>query len=248
MDEQIKTVMDSIEGPLYFRIKETIKDGIKTGVFNPGDMIPTEEKLIETFEVSRVTIRRVISELVAEGVLERGFSKTPRIKKDYLSRNLNTYSGLTDEFTRRGFKMSAYIHRAEIIQADKSLADRFAVEKGTELLYVERVRYANSDPLLLNNLYFKSSLIPGFDPYRLVNESLYHILETEYSLKIARADQKITSVLSSNKQTALLELTEKTALLHVESLGRLENGEIVEFSDNYYIGSRYSIEFTAFKN
>ncbi|MGI6072319.1 MAG: GntR family transcriptional regulator [Lachnospiraceae bacterium] len=240
--------MENYRGPLYYRVKETIKEGIHSGVMKPGDVIPTEEKLIEAFGVSRVTIRRVISELVDEGVLEKDFSKTPRVKKDYLHRNLNTFTGLTDEFSRRGLKMSSYIHRTDIIQADKSLADRFGVDKGTELLFVERVRYANSDPLLLNNLYFINELIPGFDPYRLVSESFYNILEKEYSLKIAKSNQTITSVLSSNKQTALLELTEKTALLHVESLGYLENGEVAEFSDNYYIGSRYSIEFTAFKN
>ena len=247
MEELIRTAMENTRGPLYYRIKESIKAGINGGFIKPGDVLPTEERLMEFYGVSRVTIRRVISELIEEGVIEKDFSKTPKVKKDFLNRNLNTYNGLTDEFSRRGLKMSSYIHHTEVIQADKNLAERMEVEKGTELLYVERVRYANSDPLVINRLYFLNELIPGFDPYRLVNESFYAILESDYSLKIARADQKITSVLSSNKQTALLELSEKTALLHVESLGHLENGSIAEFSDNYYIGSRYSIEFTAIK-
>lgn len=60
-------------GPLYYRIKEDIKDKIDKNEYRKGQMMPTEKELCQEYGVCRVTVRKALEELITEGVLERGF-------------------------------------------------------------------------------------------------------------------------------------------------------------------------------
>ena len=72
---------------LYTKIEETIATEIAQGDYRPGDQLPTEDALLERFQVSRITVRRAIQNLVTRGLLEirRGlgtFVLSPRIEAD----------------------------------------------------------------------------------------------------------------------------------------------------------------------
>lgn len=57
--------------PLYRQLKEILKEAIRRGEFRPGDRLPTEMELCETFGVSRITVRQALNELANEGFLYR---------------------------------------------------------------------------------------------------------------------------------------------------------------------------------
>ena len=95
--------------PLYFTIKESIKNKVNTGVYRPGDVLPTENSLCEEYGASRVTIRRSIKELIDEGVLERGHGKTARVVCESVPRSLNRLGGLKEQLSAAGIKCSAIV-------------------------------------------------------------------------------------------------------------------------------------------
>jgi GntR family transcriptional regulator len=73
---------------LYARIEETIATEIALGEYRPGDQLPTEDELLQRFQVSRITVRRAIQHLVSRGLFE-------------IRRGLGTL------FSRRGLKQSS---------------------------------------------------------------------------------------------------------------------------------------------
>ena len=69
------TKLSSDKGPLYLQIKEIIEDRIIHGIYTIGNYIPTEIEFEEEFNVSKVTVRAAIKELVTLGYLERKSGK-----------------------------------------------------------------------------------------------------------------------------------------------------------------------------
>lgn len=230
--------------PLYFIIKEDIKDKIFSGQYEPGDMMPTESTLCDEYKSSRVTIRRAIDELIQENILERGFGMTARIKSMPVPRSLNRLGGLHEELTESGIMCFSYILNNEIITADKNLSARLNIEQGDEIYKIDRLRYANSNPLCYQIIYIPARHCPDLDTNKLTKGSLYEMIEKDYKLKISYATQKIHACMANYKIAALLELSDITCMLKVNRTTYLDTNECIEYSENYYVSDRYELSMT----
>ena len=145
--------------PLYFTIKEDIKNKVHTGVYHPGDVLPTENSLCEEYGASRV---------VCESV----------------PRSLNRLGGLKEQLSASGIKCSSFILDSEIVRAEGKVGEAMKLPPEESLYKIERLRYANGKPLCYQLLYLPVRLCPDLDVQKLVNTSLYEIIEKEYGLKI----------------------------------------------------------------
>lgn len=230
--------------PLYYTIKEDIKNQINNKEFNPGDFIPTESDLCEKYKVSRVTIRRAIEELVEEGVLIKDRGKTAYVANKAIPRSLNRLGGLHEELTKAGIKCASYILNSETVKAEEWIAKKMEIDIDTLLYRFERLRYADGNPVCYQIVYLVKSLCEDINIRELATSSLYETIEHKFHLKIDYAEQTISSVLSTYKQSALLELPERTCMLCVKRTTFLEGTKCIEYSESYYVGNRYSLTMT----
>ncbi len=67
--------------PLYARVKAHILDNIQSGAWEPGRRVPSENELVESFRISRMTANRALRELMAEGFLSRVPVSAPSSRK-----------------------------------------------------------------------------------------------------------------------------------------------------------------------
>ena len=230
--------------PLYFTIKEDIKNKVHTGVYHPGDVLPTENSLCEEYGASRVTIRRSIKELIDEGVLERGHGKTARVVCESVPRSLNRLGGLKEQLSASGIKCSSFILDSEIVRAEGKVGEAMKLPPEESLYKIERLRYANGKPLCYQLLYLPVRLCPDLDVQKLVNTSLYEVIEKEYGLKILDAVQEIQARMADYRVAALLELAELSCMLQVSRTTFLDSGACIEYSDSLYVANRYKLSMT----
>ncbi len=232
------------KGPLYFVVKEDIKSTIESGELKPGDVLATENELCQKYNVSRVTVRRAISELVSDQVLERGFGKSALVSRKAVPRSLNRLTGLFEELKSQGIKCSSYVLSTKVVAADKELAAKIGLEEQVKLRQIERLRYADGDPLCYQNMYIPEEMCVNLDTSKLVNNSLYYLLEADCGVSIASAEQTITSVMSGMRIAALLELHEDSPMLKTVRHAYDKDKHCVEYSESFYVGSRYKLNMT----
>lgn len=232
------------KGPLYYIIKEDIKDKIQAGKLKPGEILPTENRLCEEYGASRVTIRRAINELISENVLDRGFGKTATVKCETVPRSLNRLGGLHEELEKAGIKCSSFILSTSIIEAPPEIAERMSVKSLDKLMKIERLRYANGQPLCYQVLYLNHQLCKDLDVKELASRSLYAVLENEFGIKIDTATQTIKAVMATYRIAALLELPEQTCMLQVNRTAYTDTGECLEYSESVYVSNRYTLTMT----
>ena len=143
---------------LYAEIEEAIATDIARGEYRPGDQLPTEDELLQRFQVSRITVRRAIQNLVSRGLLEirRGvgtFVLSPQIKAE-----LTKLTGFVEDMNAAGRKATARVVSQGVIAASARVAERLQLTKGTKVMQIKRVRLADDMPISFDETYLPSPL------------------------------------------------------------------------------------------
>ena len=118
--------------------------------------------------------------------------------------------------------------------------------EGESILYIHRIRLADGKPIVEQKMYIGEKLCPGFDANRLKDSSIYDILENDYQIKMDHSDVVIDTKLSTAKQSEYLDIPHRSPLLYVTNSVYMEDGNMLEFSENYYVSSRYKYSLTLY--
>ncbi|MEC2451401.1 GntR family transcriptional regulator, partial [Bacillus cereus] len=130
----------------YKQIADVLEQNIRDGLFNETKKLPTEEALMNRFEVSRNTIRKVISQLVNRGYIFQvqgsGMFLRETSVTDYI--NLGSLRGLTKNLVSQNIETK--VLELEVIDADEEIAKQMQCEAGTRLYFLKRLRIVDAKP------------------------------------------------------------------------------------------------------
>jgi DNA-binding GntR family transcriptional regulator len=227
--------------PLYHQLHEILRDTITHGGWKPGDMIPAESDLMQAYGVSRTTVRQVLEKLVSEGLIYRQQGRGSYVAHPTLDQVLTRIISFTEDMRQRGFEPGTRVLSSGLIPASPEVATQLAVERGEELVHLQRLRLADGESLSVEESYLVHRYCPGVLQHDHTVNPLREILEQQYGLRLARARQVIRSVQASGAIAHLLAVRPGAALLFIERVSFSDRGIPVEFLQIYYRGDRYSL-------
>lgn len=200
--------------PLYYQVKESLLEKIKRRQFNVGDLIPSESELQESYQVSRITIRRAVQELVQEGHLYTQQGKGTFVSKPKASQELNLITSWAETVTALGMHPESKIIHFSEEQASLNIANMLDVPIDEKVLRIERVRFADNEPICIMTNYLVPEFMPGLLQKGLQGESLYEILERKYNIVLSRAEETVEARAAKTKEAALLNIRRGAPLLY----------------------------------
>lgn len=233
--------------PLYYQIADDIKRRIADDELKPGDKLPTEQWLIEAYGVSRITVRRALSELIADGTVERTRGYGPVVAQPKLNRQVLRLTGLHEELAKAGLAPTSKIHGVARKPAQGTVARQLGLEEGETVLSFHRLRLADGQPIATQVIYMPDALCPGLDPNRLERDSLYRIIEQEYGLVIDYANQTVGVKVPGRRLAEELQLTECVGLLQMSRTTYLKTRQAIEYTQIYYVPGRYEISMSLYR-
>ena len=229
--------------PLYQQLQRGLREAIEKRILGPDDALPSERQLAEDLGVSRITVRKAIDGLAAEGLLVSrqgsGNFVCTRIDKNFAK--LTSFS--EDMRARGRTPRSVWLKRSEgTVTPEESL--KLALSPGTLVYRFHRLRFADDEPMSIEFATIVASFLPSLEA---VEDSLYDALERAGNRPV-RALQRLHSTLLSAEQAKLLKARAGDAGLSVERLGYLRDGRAVELSQSFYRGDTYDFvaELSAF--
>ncbi|MCM3737483.1 GntR family transcriptional regulator [Bacillus cytotoxicus] len=228
--------------PLYIQVKLDIKNKIEEGKWGIGEKIPTEGELCSFYDVSRVTIRQAIDELVNDGYLEKKRPKGTYVL-DYLANSvpagLSTYvKSFTNEMKERGLNVSTLFADIKLTKADEHIAKLLGVKEGDEVILLRRIRGINGVKIGYFKTYMKPNMKISLNP-KDYYESLYALLE-EKGIIVAQVKEKLSALRSTEEIREMLEVTQDCPILRRIRYAYKSNGDFIECSECYYNGDEYS--------
>lgn len=229
--------------PLYHKIQNYILDLIKDNKLKEGDIIPTEMELSNMFNMSRPTVRQGLNTLVSEGYLKRLKGKGTFVTKPkILQENTRFLESYNREMHKKGFIPETKVLEISIKICPESLLDRLGVNEGDKIIKLTRLRYAYAreeynKPILFTTVYIPYNKIPNLIMYDFEKRSLYEVFE-ENNIYIKKVIREIEAKLSNKETSKLLDIKEGSPIHFLSSVGYLEDGSVVEYSESIYPGER----------
>ena len=224
-------------GPRYQQLRRHIAAAIGAGELTPGEHLPPERDLAERAGVSRVTVRKAVAQLVAEGLVEQrqGAGSFVRAPAERLQQSLSSLVSFTETMQARGIVSTSRIldrgiftpHPAEIVGLGLSPQEKVA--------RIERLRSAGETPIALERSSLPRDILPRPEA---VQQSLYEVLRRDGTAP-TRALQRVTAENLSAEDAALLRLPEGAAALRIVRTAYLASGRPVELTSGLYRSDIY---------
>ncbi len=240
---------DDAPVPLYYRIREDLRELIDSGQLRPGDRLGSERELSEHYGVSSITVKRAVLDLAGDGLLYRVPGKGTFVSQPKMERDLSRLTSFTEEMLHHGLKPNSRVLDARIILASGSVAKNLDLSPGEKVIALERVRFANGEPLMLEKTFLPDRLFPDLLSEDLATQSLYHFITEKYGVTLVKARETIEPVIISDKEAHNLAVEAGAPGLLLELIAYTEGGEPVEYTKAIVRGDRckYYIEMAGFR-
>jgi GntR family transcriptional regulator len=227
--------------PIYYQIEEGLKELIAREELKPGDVVPSERELAERYNVSRMTVRQAINNLVNDGYLVRKRGKGTFVANSKIEQGLQGLTSFSEDMRARGMNPSSKLLEFNLIQAPATIAAKLAIDEGESIYEIKRVRLADDIPMAYEMLYISQHLVPGLTK-EVVSSSIYDYIENTLNISITKGEQSLEASVARKNEAAILQIKEGAPVLLIERTSYMDNQKPLEFVQSVYRGDRYKFK------
>lgn len=227
--------------PKYHQIYLVLREQLAEGRFAAG--LPGEVALAGQFGVARITVRKALEQLAAEGLIERarGRGTVPRNAPAAPNERRAQLTGLLDNLVSMGLQTKVQVVSCDTVPAAEAVAQALQLAPGTPVQKAVRVRSTKAGPLSLITTHVPAALATGFGKRELAKQPILVLLE-QSGVRIGRATQTISARLADAASAGHLGVAVGSALLAVTRLIFDQDERPVQWLHGLYRPDRYQYE------
>ncbi|MFB5674206.1 UTRA domain-containing protein [Paenibacillus terreus] len=228
----------SSQSPLYLQLKQIIKEDISRGVYKAGQKLPPEAEIGKTYGVSRITVRRAITDLVEEGILHSQQGKGSYVRELKEKRELISVGSFSDITTTSGKTPSSQILSNIVIEADEKLADTFKIRENDPVLKLHRLLFIDNQPFIIETSYFPLGILPDLEKHIGESPSTYQILKNRYAIEPTYSEKTLEMILSTEYESNLFHCDRGTSLYLLDKISYDQEDRPIHYSQSIYMASK----------
>ena len=223
--------------PKYSQLRTILLDVLAEAAVD--DPAPSERELMARFGVARMTVRKAVDHLVAEGRLYRVPGKGTYVARPKIDMPLRL-SSFTDDMRARGLHPGSRELDRRVVRAGRTLAASLQVGIDAEIVLLERLRLADDVPMAIERCHVPAAVAPGLATADLTNRSLYAYLEQEHGIVLDAGEQLIEATVIDPADARVLAIPPTSAVLLL-SRRSSSRGVPVEYVVSTYRADRYQL-------
>ncbi|GIG90443.1 GntR family transcriptional regulator [Plantactinospora endophytica] len=204
-----------------------------------GSRLPSEKDLAARFEVSRMTVRQALDALAGDGRLERIPGSGTFVRRPTVAMGPNLTS-FTEDMRSRGLRPSSRLVAIEEVAASPEVALDLGVEADTPVIRLERLRFADDEPMCLEDAHLPARfqrILDGAD----LEGSLHEVL-AQAGVVVAAARRRVRAVPAPSRDAQLLGLPEHAPALEIVDVFYDGNRRPAQRSRSRYRHDRYEVK------
>lgn len=215
--------------PLYYQLKEHIKDAILRGQYKPNDKLPTEEELCQQLSISRPVVRQAYDELIKEGLIGRKKGSGTYVKQQANKDSL-FYDFVSFSFEKN---IDDLAKNSKIVKIDRIIDEkinmRLNIPAQNEVLHVVRVIHDMERPEAIIESYIPCLYFSHLENYIFmsIDKAILDVIETMYGIYIQKANRILTAMRITKEKADFLHCYEGSIVFEIETKYQDGFGRIV---------------------
>ena len=228
--------------PIYLQIEDWIRQQIQSGAWAEHHQLKSEDDLSAELRVSRGTVRKAITELIAEGLLERthgrGTFVTGNALEQPLAERLVTFS---EDLLSKGVPFETHVLEHRLMPPGQRVASLLAALPGEQVFCLKRLRTVRNQPIVLLHNYVIYRQCPGLETIDFTQHRLFEVLEERFGLAIDWGHRSFEAQTAGPDTAQLLDIAENSPVMYMEQIAYLRDNSPIELSDLWIKGDRYRL-------
>ena len=230
--------------PIYAQVKRLIIDWIERGELSPHDRLPGERELAAQLTVSRMTVRRALTELIHEQRISTQPGVGTFVAEPRMTRRMMSARGLSEDLAKAGHRLTSHVLELGLRHPAADIAAILKVPQGASVVVLERLRVLDDEPFALQRAYLPTALFPDLHTLDFRERSLYATIRGKYGLSIDRGDLTLEATEPSAAERDLLKLLEGEPVLVMVRISYTADEVPIEFIRSAYRGDKYKFSIT----
>lgn len=225
------------------QLRIAIGSEIESGTFKDG-RLPSEAELCARFGVSRISLRRALSELEAQGLVTRRQGMGTFVNEPEPALATMSMGSYTDQLVAGGAPVKAIerdIKLAEVIPAEPDIAALLRIPLGQAVIRLVRVFALKGQPLSLDDAYYSADLYPGFLDDVTNQTSTYALLQSRFGVRFGSADRYFGVAFVTAETAPWLDRPEWDPVLAVDKVAFDTDGKVIHLSKLQMVPSRLRV-------
>ena len=242
----MSTTMDRTSPiPLYFQLKQLLLQQIEQGAWQPGDMIPGEQELQDTFGLSRTTVRQTLAELVNEGRLHRERGRGTFVTRPKFAHDPSVRPGAAGYLQSEGLTPGWRVVAADwISEPPDGVRQRLKIDAAVRVFRIYRLRLANDEPIGYHFAYVPEAFVSHLNLEKLTEGGSLRYLRDVPQMHNSVAQRTIEATAAAAPEVSILGATAGEPILTIERLILAEDGTPIELLWAAYLGDRFKYQVT----
>lgn len=201
--------------PVYYQLKELLREDIAGGIYPPGSQLPSEMELMKRFGISRATVRQALSDLERQGVLTKRKGKGTFVAQPKLEEDLSGFYSFKRQMEQQGLEISIRVISRYTLPATQRQMDLLDLPAGSTIFRVLRLISVNDDPVFIESWEIPEKHCPGLLELDLTTP-FAKILVDHYKLSMAKVLKYIEPALADDFEAGVLGIKRGQPVLLVE--------------------------------
>ncbi|WLR51215.1 trehalose operon repressor [Bacillus tianshenii] len=216
----------------YLGIYQDLAEKIEQGTYKPNEKLPSENELVEEYNVSRETIRKALNILAQNGYIQKIRGKGSVVleigKFDFPITGLVSFKEIANKI---GKESSTTVHELSIVEPDQYLMNQLQVKESAEIWKVVRVRKIDKERIILDKDYFNKKYVPTLTK-QVCEDSIYEYLEGTLGIQISFAKKEFFVEKATEEDRELLDLKEFDSVVVVKNYVYLNDASLMEYTES----------------
>jgi GntR family transcriptional regulator len=228
--------------PLHKQISDWLREQIEEGSLKKNEKLPSENEMSDTFDVSRVTVRRALQTLENEQLIYRCQGLGSFVSDHRTHQSFAQLKDFNEELSGSGLQASSKVISLGQEKVSEEIASFLNIKENSIVVKLERVRLGNGQPIACDVTWlpvFYGQLIEGFD---LEETTIFKILENEFEIPIEKGCYRLGATVADATRSSHLEVEEYTPLLLINRISYTIGDKPIYFQKRYYRNDKIVFE------
>ena len=203
--------------PRYRELHQFLRKQILMGNYKNGDLLPSENELSSRHNLNRMTVRQALGELVKDGLIYKHKGKGSIVKYKLESLELLSFRGFSEVISETEHRANTtFLHQPYPSQwGDDFFFPLSKIEAKAGCFRVDRLRYVDEIPVMIEYTFVPDLDIPGFDELAFINDSLFDTLQLNYHIDVISVQQELRAIPAKGEIALLLKVQPNSPILHI---------------------------------